>query len=317
MSASPGPRTPKAGASSGRKVSVPFSHASSPSALRTGISSPASSANVKASLLSRNEETTYHRRLRSLLQDHAKARNAWLQLVSFDGIKAARALSLAWEDVDNARATPTAPKGKGKQTQPDVGALYARDKATASAVRQAEGAREDLEAIFAKINAQANRLTSLYDQAKALLLETAKAKGFEFVADAPLWGTWTMDRFVDALSSTTTQYVLCTAHLSQLVKRLSFYARDPLQPDTQARGGKAPAAGVPISASSLFGSGLDEDSRPDSERRNDVLEPERKRCIKLHNECMQAWARLPHLDEEPGQFLEEICGVEVGRWTER
>ncbi|KAK0518924.1 hypothetical protein OC834_000566 [Tilletia horrida] len=192
MSASPGPRTPKG--TPARKVSVPFTH-SSPSALKAGGSSASSAAASKASLLGRNDETTYHRKLRSLLQDHARARSTWIQLVSFDGIKAARSLSLAWEDVDNARATPASGED-GDSPQPHGHtATYTRDKATASALQAAELAREDLQAILMKIQAQSSRLTVLLDQARALLTESIKAKGFEFVSVAPLWGTWSMDQF--------------------------------------------------------------------------------------------------------------------------
>ncbi|KAE8220979.1 hypothetical protein CF319_g5579 [Tilletia indica] len=320
MSSSPGgPRTPKG--TPARKVSVPFTH-SSPSSLKAGGTGTSLSAGtVKAQLLGRNDESTYHRKLRLLLQDHARARNMWLQLVSFDGIKAARSLSLAWEDVDNARATPV---GDSKDQDSDTvkaEAVYAREKATAVALELAEAAREDLEIILAKIQSQSARLVVFLDQARALLSESVKAKGSEFVVEQPLWGTWTMDRFVQSLADSTTPYVLSTAHLIHLAARLSFYARDPsAEKENTATSTDDTASGVPISASSLFET--DDDSAADlspldTRRTGGPIEPERRRAIKAHSEAVQAWARLPYLDEGPGQFLDQICEVEVGRWTER
>ncbi|CAD6893262.1 unnamed protein product [Tilletia controversa] len=317
MSSSPGPRTPKG--TPARKVSVPFTH-SSPSSLKAGSAGASLAAGtVKAQLLGRNEESTYHRKVRQFLQDHARARTMWLQLVSFDGIKAARSMSLSWEDVDNARATPVDLSEGQDSTSSNAEGLYAREKATAMALEMAEVAREELEAIMAKIQAQASKMIVVLDQARALSSETMRTKGFEFVAEQPLWGTWSMDRFVQSLADTTAPYVLSTAHLAHLTARLSFYARQADDQEDVTNSADDGPSGVPISASSLFET--DDDSTADlsplDTRRSGTLEAERRRAIKAHSEAVQAWARLPYLDEAPGQFLDQICEVEVGRWTER
>ncbi|KAL9940054.1 hypothetical protein V8E36_000759 [Tilletia maclaganii] len=313
MSASPGPRTPRG--TPARKVSVPFVHSSPASTSSTSLS--------KAQPLGRDHETTYHRRFRTILQDHCRARDAWQQLVSFEGIKAARALSVAWEDVDNARATPVA--SGMEDGSASIEATWARDKATAIALQYADSAREDLEAVMVKIQAQSNRLITVLDQARLLLAESLKAKGFAFVGEEPLWTTWNMDRFVQALADSTTPYVVSTVHLTQLARTLSFYARDPFAEageDDATDDSQDATLGVPISALSLFSTTGDGDANRDAapldgSKDTPQVEPQRKRAIKAHNGAIQAWARLPHLDEEPGHFLNEICEVEVGRWTER
>lgn len=76
------------------------------SANRAGASSPLASPlggksrSAESPLLARTDETTYHRRLRTLLLDARRARTIWGELVSYDGMKAAIAVVEKWEKVE-------------------------------------------------------------------------------------------------------------------------------------------------------------------------------------------------------------------------
>lgn len=139
---------------------------------------------------------------------------------------------------------------------------------------------------------QTAKIDALADAAKTLLAETVSARAPSALQE-PMWGTWTMERFVLAIQALARQYVLSLAHIELLVPQLcTVHAAEP--------------PSVRNSAEALLA---------------------QKRV------ALEAFVRLPYLhpsglsgaapafaadaDAVTGtsrHFLEHVCGVEVRGW---
>ncbi|KDN53420.1 hypothetical protein K437DRAFT_71140 [Tilletiaria anomala UBC 951] len=274
---------------SGSAPSSPLAR-SSPSRKVSGVGKDTKAAQ-EPGLLGRHEETTFHRQLRSLLLDHKKARSAWEEQVTYEGLEAVAAYTQADEDTDRLDAAlGTVEKGSAHPEEEGLSfrkTQLSKQQQLASVLFDREGALSDLRNTVKSLNTILSRMTTIQAQCHALLLDASSAKGLEFAFEAAMWGTWTMGMLCESVSNLTSQYVMSTAHLEMLVEALlSNSKRTP---------------------EGLTGTELTK------------MSPREKEALKVRKRerLTEAWAMLPFLEKSgPGseRYFEDICAVEIGRW---
>ncbi|THH04697.1 hypothetical protein EW145_g5332 [Phellinidium pouzarii] len=131
---------------------------------------------------SRSIETTYHRKVRVLLQETRGVARTWDELVKIDGLKAVTALTDARTDLDNALRLVS------DDTQP-------RTRLVSSRIAIMEKSIMDLELIITKLKKQFTKLASIMDNLEEVVFEAHKHKGWAWVHSEPLWCTWTLEKF--------------------------------------------------------------------------------------------------------------------------
>ncbi|KZT69039.1 hypothetical protein DAEQUDRAFT_691597 [Daedalea quercina L-15889] len=141
--------------------------------------------------LSRLAESTYHRKVRTLLQEMRAATETWEDVVIFDGLKAAKSLVDARTDLDNALASE-----KGTQpTRHMVGdKLYTMEQDI-----------KDLGVVIEKLKKQFQKMNAIVDNLESVLYEAHKMKGWQFVQE-PLWLSWSLERFVTTIADILSPY---------------------------------------------------------------------------------------------------------------
>ncbi|KAI0703602.1 hypothetical protein BC835DRAFT_971718 [Cytidiella melzeri] len=158
-----------------------------------GPSTPAPST-VKAKQLqlpsapsspSRSTESTYHRKLRTSLQELRTVTDNWDDIVLIDGLKAAKSLVDARTDLDNDLSAVT------MGTQPKYRLL--QPKITLMETRIAQ-----LDTVIQKLKRQFNRMDMIVENVEALFFDASKTKGWQFVQE-PLWATWSLEKFATSL----------------------------------------------------------------------------------------------------------------------
>ncbi|KAL6309024.1 hypothetical protein BKA93DRAFT_724153 [Sparassis latifolia] len=134
---------------------------------------------------SRLSESTYHRKLRSLLQELRAVTETWDDIVLVDGLKAAKTLVDARTELDNdLAALPAGTRPAYRIVQPRLELM--------------EGRIADLDAVIVKLKKQFAKMNNLVDSIEAILFEAHKVKGWEWVQD-PLWVTWSLEKFVSSV----------------------------------------------------------------------------------------------------------------------
>ncbi|GBE82368.1 hypothetical protein SCP_0407520 [Sparassis crispa] len=134
---------------------------------------------------SRLSESTYHRKLRSLLQELRAVTETWDDIVLVDGLKAAKTLVDARTELDNDLAVlPAGTRPAYRIVQPKLELM--------------EGRIADLDAVIVKLKKQFAKMNNLVDSIEAILFEAHKVKGWEWVQD-PLWVTWSLEKFVSSV----------------------------------------------------------------------------------------------------------------------
>lgn len=130
---------------------------------------------------SRLAESTYHRKVRTLLQELRAVTETWDDLVLVDGLKSSKSLVDARTDLDN-----------------DLGVLPPGTQPTYRVVQPKLELMErriaELDAVITKLRKQFQKMTSIIDNMEALLYDAHKTKGWHWVQE-PLWVTWSLERF--------------------------------------------------------------------------------------------------------------------------
>jgi hypothetical protein len=150
-------------------------------------------------ILPRQEETTFHRRLRILLWDHCRACEKWEDVVSTQAAKTIASISRLSSALDDLLV-----KRAYKDDDVDLATMLRSSKVEAEnkamdemaiILKGLEAEKVDLEDCMSKIVKAASKLEGLSDAAEGLLVEATRAKGSDFTFDHEMWVTWSMDRF--------------------------------------------------------------------------------------------------------------------------
>lgn len=171
----------------------------SPSPLR-GSSSIVEEGSDQYGQLGRQDETTFHRRLRTLLWDHRAAREAWEDLVSMQGAKSVASLARLAAQLDELMANGgkladryDALPAMLRLTQAEADARRAEEMATVWTKLQLE--KDTLDGVIVKLGKPISRLEALSDAAETLLVDITRTKGDQFAFEQEAWTTWPMARF--------------------------------------------------------------------------------------------------------------------------
>ncbi|KAN0064885.1 hypothetical protein ACQY0O_001942 [Thecaphora frezii] len=264
-------------------------------------------------LLPREQETTYHRKLRILLQQYTAQAEAWEEVVTYDALKWAKQALDAWEDLESAKslgarsasAAPRARQWKGTTAldsqplhDPITGPGGLRERRMADALLLIEKAEAGLNDVLARLEKHLAKITQTSDAVAALLPEAAKARGLEFAFSEAMWGTWPLERFVSQVTRLTPSYVVSTSHLALLVPIL---LRPKVTPPSSS------SAPNRISKATFT---RDDDESKDGKAKD----PNAHR-----RKAFEEWIALPHL-ETKGRgsiaWLESVCQVEVARYQD-
>ncbi|KAJ3752200.1 hypothetical protein EV360DRAFT_88984 [Lentinula raphanica] len=181
-----GPSTPSSSPVQQRQVSV-------------GPSSPA-----------RVTESTYHRSLRTLLQELRSATETWDDLVLIDGLKAAKSLVDMRTELDNdlARAPNRLPRRHLVGPQLEV-----MDRRIS-----------DLDGVIAKLHKQFRKMNNIVDNLEGLVVEAHKNKGWRWVEKEPLWTTWSLEKFASNIPEILIYYHRALNEHIKLVDTLRAHA---------------------------------------------------------------------------------------------
>ncbi|KAI0340481.1 hypothetical protein BDW22DRAFT_374615 [Trametopsis cervina] len=173
---------------SGRLASFkgPSSPAPSPSKAKQ-VQSPSAPASPL-----RSTESTYHRKLRTLLQELNTVADNWDDIVLVNGLKAAKSLVDTRTDLDNALSIiPGGSQPKYRLVEP---------KLTEMETRIAQ-----LDVVIEKLRKQFYRMNLIVDNIENLLFDALKTKGLQFVQE-PLWVTWSLEKFATTIPEILVPY---------------------------------------------------------------------------------------------------------------
>ncbi|KAJ7702351.1 hypothetical protein B0H17DRAFT_1043857 [Mycena rosella] len=134
---------------------------------------------------SRPIESTYHRKIRTALQELRAMTETWDDLVLLDGLKAARSLVDTRTDLDNALALIPDGQPRHRLVGPKVALMEKRIA--------------ELDAVTSKLQKQFRRMNAVIDGMEALLIDAHKTKGWHWVSEEPLWVTWSLEKFVSSV----------------------------------------------------------------------------------------------------------------------
>ncbi|KAI5124337.1 hypothetical protein M0805_008944 [Coniferiporia weirii] len=133
-------------------------------------------------LPSRPTESTYHRKVRVLLQETRGLARTWDELVKIDGLKAVTALTDARTDLNNVlRLVPEDAQPRTRLVGPRLAIM--------------ERGINDLDVVIAKLKRQFVKLNSIMDSFEEIVYEAHKQKAWDWVHSEPLWCTWTLEKF--------------------------------------------------------------------------------------------------------------------------
>lgn len=149
-------------------------------------------------ILPRQEETTFHRKLKSILWDHGSACEKWEDVVSLQGAKSIASIATLSATLD----TLLARRSRKGGIDDIVGLYLDKDEAEArrldemsTILKGLEMQRVELQEVMSKVTKVASKLEGLSDAAEGLLVEATRVKGSEFSFEKEMWVTWSMDRF--------------------------------------------------------------------------------------------------------------------------
>ncbi|VDC07117.1 unnamed protein product [Peniophora sp. CBMAI 1063] len=163
----------------GKANSNPKSPSSPGRNVRGGSVEPMSPPAVSGGVL----ETTYHRKLRSMLLEMRTCCRTWEDLIDHDGFRAIQRLVDARTDLDNQLAqVPGGGLPRSRIVGPKLASMEERIR--------------ELDTVIAKLRKQFAKMNSIVDSLEALLSDAHKTKGWAWVSQEPLWTTWTLEKFV-------------------------------------------------------------------------------------------------------------------------
>ncbi|KAG7086654.1 hypothetical protein E1B28_002593 [Marasmius oreades] len=174
---------------SGRLASFrgPSTPTSSPVQHRTASGSVPSSPSS-----SRVNESTYHRKTRTLLQELRTITETWDDLVLIDGLKAAKSLVDTRTDLDNALSLIPDRLPRSRMVTPKLAIMEKRIV--------------DLENTISKLQKQFRRMCAVIENFEALVIEAHKNKGWQWVEKEPLWTTWSLNKFASTIPDILVPY---------------------------------------------------------------------------------------------------------------
>ncbi|PWY99410.1 hypothetical protein BCV70DRAFT_200980 [Testicularia cyperi] len=321
-----GPSTPKgsktAGGGGNRSISLSARSSPGPSS-RAGsgnpMPGPSTSMFDPTGLLSRDQETTYHRQFRTALQTFMAAARTWEEVATFDGLKWAKEALDSWNDIYAAQELGKASKPGSKSRSalerrraqqldprqaldPITGPGGLRETRIADALQRIELAQDGLDVVMERLNKALAKLTNASDTLRNIMEEAAERKGLEFAFQQSMWGTWSMDQFVEKTADLTSQYHVSTSHLGLLVPTLLRSGEPARKPSSSSK--RIDTASV-----------VDEShAQSQSHSQSQSHDPNAAR-----RSAYETWIALPYLDTRGHSslsWLEALCEVEVGRWRD-
>ncbi|KIK98821.1 hypothetical protein PAXRUDRAFT_823428 [Paxillus rubicundulus Ve08.2h10] len=176
-------------------------------------SSPVSQSNqlVIPASPSRVSESTFHRKLRTLLQELRTISQTWDDIVCLDGLRAARTLVDTRTELDNMLSL--LPPDSQPRTEIVGPKLAIMDKSIAQ-----------LDAVAAKLQKQLRRMSAVVDNLEALYHEAQKTKGARWCQEEALWVSWPLEKFVTSLANITTPYHRSLTLITDIIDRLRSHS---------------------------------------------------------------------------------------------
>ncbi|KAF8894398.1 hypothetical protein BD779DRAFT_1500843 [Infundibulicybe gibba] len=159
---------------------------------------------------SRLSESTYHRKLRTLLQELQSIAETWEDLVRIDGLKAIRILVDTRTDLNNALSLLP---DRRPQTHLVGPKLVIMEKCIV-----------DLDRVVSKLRKQFHRIGTVVDNLDALLADAHRVKGWKYCQDEPLWVTWPLEKFVNEISVVLIPYHRSLAFHEGILKTLRSHS---------------------------------------------------------------------------------------------
>ncbi|KAF9001927.1 hypothetical protein BDQ17DRAFT_1243811 [Cyathus striatus] len=155
---------------------------------------------------SRQTESTFHRKIRTCLQELRFICETWDDLILMDGLKSAKSLVDARTDLDNALALIPDRVPRTHLVGPKIAIMEKRIV--------------ELNTVIYKLERQFRKMNSVIDNMESILSEAEKAKGWKWVADEPLWVTWSLDKFVTRIPDVILPYHRSLAFCKDLTNKL-------------------------------------------------------------------------------------------------
>lgn len=149
-------------------------------------------------ILPRQEETTFHRKLKSILWDHCNACEKWEDVVSLQGAKHIASIARLSSTLDDLLT-----RQFKKEDVNDIAGLYLhkgeeesrRLDEMSTILKGLELERVELQDVMNKVTKVTSKLEGLSDAAEGILIEATRVKGSGFSFEKEMWVTWSMDRF--------------------------------------------------------------------------------------------------------------------------
>ncbi|THV07881.1 hypothetical protein K435DRAFT_772236 [Dendrothele bispora CBS 962.96] len=180
----------------------PSTPTSSPAQQRQPTSAPPSP--------SRQTESTYHRKTRTLLQELRSLTETWDDLVLIDGLKAAKSLVDTRTDLDNALSITPNRLPRSRVVGPK---LEIMDTRTA-----------ELDTVITKLERQFRKMSTVIENLEALVIDAHKNKGSAWVQQEALWVTWSLEKFATSISELLVPYHRSLENHKALVDILRFHS---------------------------------------------------------------------------------------------
>ncbi|KAF8919670.1 hypothetical protein CPB85DRAFT_820811 [Mucidula mucida] len=130
----------------------------------------------------RATESTYHRKLRTCLQELKGIAETWDDLVLIDGLKAVKSLVDTRTELDNTLALLPNRRPRTRIVGPK---LIIMDKRIL-----------ELDSVLSKLQKQFRKMNSVIDAMEALVADAHRNKGWHWVQNEALWVTWSLEKFV-------------------------------------------------------------------------------------------------------------------------
>jgi len=119
--------------------------------------------------------------------------STWDDIVTIDGLRAASALVDARTELDNALAlVPAGQQPRYHVAEPKISLMESRI--------------EDLDRVIFKLKKQFHRMSTIIDNLESLLSDAHKVRGWQWVAEEPLWTTWSLEKFVSSAAQLLIPY---------------------------------------------------------------------------------------------------------------
>ncbi|KAJ3850912.1 hypothetical protein EV368DRAFT_44255 [Lentinula lateritia] len=137
-------------------------------------------------------ESTYHRKLRILLQELKSTTETWDDIVLIDGLKAAKSLVDMRTELDNSLARTPNRLPRTRIVGPTLEAMDQRIS--------------ELDIVLIKLKKQFRKMNTIVENLDALVIEAHKNKGWQWVEKEPLWTTWPLEKFVSSVPEILVPY---------------------------------------------------------------------------------------------------------------